>query len=80
MFFFTSIPIVGQPLQRDCSSVLRVLALVCSKLWVQFLALHKLGILVHTCNPITEEREAGKSEVPGHPGLHRKFKASLDYM
>ena len=34
----------------------------------------------HTCNPITEEIEAGESEVQGYPGLHSEFKANLDYM
>jgi hypothetical protein len=29
---------------------------------------------------MTREMEAGRSEVQGHPWLHRKVKISLDYM
>jgi hypothetical protein len=30
----------------------------------------KLGVLMHTCNPSTQEMEAGGLQVWGQPGLH----------
>lgn len=37
----------------------------------------KPGVVVHTCNPITEDNEAGRLGVRGHPQLHIKHKPSL---
>jgi hypothetical protein len=36
-------------------------------------------MVVHTCNPSTQEAEAGRSGVLGCPELHIKLQASLDY-
>jgi hypothetical protein len=33
----------------------------------------ELGIVVHTCNPSTKKAEAGESQVPSQPQLHRKI-------
>jgi hypothetical protein len=30
------------------------------------------GVVVHTCNPNSQEAEAGRSRVGGHPRLHKK--------
>jgi hypothetical protein len=30
------------------------------------------GVVVHICNPSTQEAEAGGSSVPGQPGTHRE--------
>lgn len=49
-----------------------------SKSYVLSPALHKLGLLQHACNPSRPEVEA-KESVQGHPWLHCKFQASLDY-
>lgn len=43
------------------------------KLWVWFLALHKQGVTVHSCNCRTCGMEAGRL---GHPWLHPKFMIS----
>lgn len=39
----------------------------------------KPELVVHSCNPIIREVEAGGSEVQGHPQLHSKSEASLGY-
>lgn len=41
--------------------------------------LHKLVVVVPTCNPSIPEIEAG-SEVQGYPGLQGEFEAILEYM
>lgn len=33
-------------------------------------SLHKLNVVVHTCNPDTGEVRAGRSEVQGHSHRH----------
>ena len=35
------------------------------------------GMVEHSCQPSTQEMEAGGSIAQGQPGLHSKFKASL---
>jgi hypothetical protein len=37
-------------------------------------------MVAYTCNPRTEEAEAGRSGVSGHPELHSKFQTSLSYI
>jgi hypothetical protein len=37
-------------------------------------------MVVHTCNPSTQEDEAGESQIQGQAGLHSKFKANLGYV
>lgn len=39
--------------------------------WDQFPALHKSGMVAHTCNPWPGEVEAGKSEVQGLQLWHK---------
>lgn len=34
--------------------------------------------MAHTCNPTTQEAEAGKSQVEGQPELHSEFKTSTE--
>ena len=36
--------------------------------------------LIHICKPSAGEEEAGRFKGQGHPHLHSKFKASLDYL
>jgi hypothetical protein len=31
---------------------------------------HKLGTVVHTCNPSTQKEEEEGSEIQGHPQIH----------
>lgn len=52
--------------------------LACTKTWVRSPAGHKHSLVVHTCNPGTQEVEAGGSEVRTYPRLHRELEASLD--
>lgn len=52
------------------------------KHWVQLLALHRLSVVVLTCNPSTGEVGSKillKTEVQDHSHPCRKFKASLGY-
>lgn len=42
--------------------------------------IHKLGLMVHGCNPSTKELETGGLGVVHKPQLHSKFKASVGYM
>lgn len=37
-------------------------------------------MVVHACNPCTQEAEAGGQAVQGHNWLHSKFKTSLGYV
>jgi hypothetical protein len=39
----------------------------------------RLGMVVHVCNPSTEELKAGGLAVQSHPCLCGKFEASLGY-
>jgi hypothetical protein len=41
---------------------------------------HQLVLVVHACNPSTQEVEAGGSRVSGQPGLHIDFEANLGYI
>lgn len=38
-----------------------------------------LGLMMHACNPVTQEVEALRSGVQGHSQVHSKFKARLYY-
>jgi hypothetical protein len=40
----------------------------------------KQGIMVHICNPSDWKHKVGESQVPGQPGLHSEFQASLGYI
>jgi hypothetical protein len=40
----------------------------------------RTGIVVHTCNPCTWEAEAGRSQVPGQPGLWSKTVSKIRAM
>lgn len=42
-------------------------------------ALHKMRVVLHTCNLRSQEVEAEESEISGHPWLQIKFEASLGY-
>lgn len=44
--------------------------IVFAQLWVQCLALHKLGVVLHAHNPA--ESETGKSEVQSYPQPYGK--------
>jgi hypothetical protein len=37
-------------------------------------------MVVHSCNPSTQEVEAGGSQIRGQLGLHSKFQTSLGYI
>jgi hypothetical protein len=39
-----------------------------------------LNVVVHVCNPSTQEADAGESQVQGHPRVQRDFKANLSYI
>lgn len=52
---------------------------MCTKFWVRFMASHKSGSVVLTCNPSTREVKARGSEVQGHLLSHSEFIASLKY-
>ena len=41
---------------------------------------HKPGVVVHTCNPRTQEAKAKESQVQSHCRLLSKFEANLGYM
>lgn len=43
-------------------------------------ALHKLDVVLHTCNLSSQEVEAAGSGVQGHPWLHKEFENNLGYM
>jgi hypothetical protein len=45
--------------------------------WILSLALHKPGMVVHTCSPSTWELEAGVSGIEGNPWLRRDLEDSL---
>lgn len=44
---------------------------------VQFPALHKMGVVVLTCNLSTQDAEAGGLEIQGHSQLYGKSKVRL---
>lgn len=39
--------------------------------------LHKLRVVVHTCNHSAQKEEERGSEVPGHPWLYEEFETNL---
>ena len=41
----------------------------CLNLWVQYSAPHKQGLVEHTCDPSTQEVEAGGSGTECHPSI-----------
>jgi hypothetical protein len=40
----------------------------------------QLCVVVHDCNPSTQEVDGGKFQVQGQPGPHSEFQASLGYI
>lgn len=55
--------------------------LACMKPWVKPIVLKDLGVIVHTCNPSTQDVKTGGSEVQVYPWLYNsKFWSSLRYM
>lgn len=52
--------------------------IACTKLWVWFPALHKLGVVRHTCNPITWGWRGSGGRVHGYPWLHNKLRSFWD--
>jgi hypothetical protein len=40
----------------------------------------ELGMVMHICNPSTQEAEVGGSQVQGHSGPHSEFQASPSYI
>lgn len=48
--------------------------------WVPAPAPHKPNVVLHACDPSTQEVDTGGSEVQGHPEPYNKHKASVGYM
>lgn len=44
------------------------------------LALHKMSLVVNTCDPRNWRVKARRAGVQGYPGLHRELEDSLRYM
>lgn len=62
-----------------CNSVDKSVCLTCLSPWSPSPELHKLDVMVQTCNPSIEEPEVGELEDQGHPQIHSKFKARHGY-
>lgn len=45
--------------------------------WIQSLAPHKQGVMVHAVMPALRKQKQKESEVLGYPQLPKEFKASL---
>lgn len=59
-----------QPQHKELRSKDAAPMIVFAQLWVQCLALHKLGVVLHAHNPA--ESETGKSEVQSYPQPYGK--------
>lgn len=46
--------------------------LICMKSFMGSSVLHKLGMVIHSCNLSSQEVETGVLDVQGPPGLHSK--------
>lgn len=59
-------------LAGNIAQLVECLSILC-KAWVPSSELHKPGMVVQACDPNTQEKEAGGSEIQSHPFLHSNF-------